>query len=1027
LSRDGRRLIVASDTVRIFDTASDVQLASVPIGGTPTTVASSIDSTRAYAHSATSAVLAAIDLTTNALQTTTTVIGSTSNGGVAVAPSGRVYVAAYNRLFEYTPALTMIGADGIPMNASPNRPQFTPDGTRAVMINSQPVTGSAALIIDLQNRSISTVAIGGAPLDQLTVDSNNRAWGYSQFTTQMYDIKFNPATATQVTIPGLGGTTVNRLLRATAEVPNARYTMAIFANILSRIDNASGVSGASVVVPTSTGASLAGPNSTSPVGSLTPILPNQVVAPSATAQVIARVTDGGGNPLFNTQVSFFTSTVGASILNPTVLTNIDGLAVTNVIAPSTGGTLTITATSGSFSTSYLYNVTTGGGGGTFSTVQIVNGNGQIINSSQTAPQLLTVKVVDTQGNPLVGTTVNWSLIGDGALANTFSSITDGFGLASNQYTGPEIYAAFAPFKQAQIIATAATGTATFYITTVPTLTQPGGTAQLVPPPSIAQLSPTAGTQLSGKIGETLTGALRFSVVTAAAFTGNQPIPNVGLSIVSSADGTGNGPTAKCLGDPLTDSTGIVTCDIRIGGRPGTSTLTVTVGGIASFEIVLNGLPGDPAKVVAVKGEGQSGAPNTQLPQAFIARVEDEFGNILPGKTATWQVVSGTGTITYQTTLADQRGEVSAVLLLGATPGPVQVRCTFGTVSYTFTATIQLTASTFRKVSGDNQSAVVNVAYAQPLVVELLDQANQPVPGVVVNFSAPAGVTLSTTSAATNAQGQAQVNATAGAQPGTYTVSAVAIGSQVTFTLSVTPLGPTITSVVNAASFSPGLTPCGLAILYGRNIAPNLSGSVVPNSFVGPYPGSLGNVSIVFGQTTSPLISLNNISGQESVAFQVPCELAPGTTTLTLRTGSTSGTFQANVLAIQPGIFETVTGSERRAVVIKSDGSFVTADNRAVRGENATMFLTGLGVTTPALRTNNAGAGQRVAGSLTVGVNNQGVPLVSATAAPGMIGIYQVTFTIPLDTTPGTGRPLGVFMTDSTGALVFSNGTAIDIQ
>ncbi len=611
LSRDGRRLIVASDTVRIFDTATDTQLASVPIGGSPTTVASSIDSTRAYAHSASGGNLAAIDLVTNALLTTTSVIGSTSNGGVAVAPTGRVYVAVFNRLFEYTPSLQPIGADGIAMNASPGRPQFTADGTRAVMINAQPVTGSAAVIVDLQNRTVSTVNLGGIPLDRLTVDSNNRAWAYSQFSSQVYQIQFNPPTITQASIPGLAATSQNQLLRATFEVPNARHTLVIFSNILSRIDNASGIANASVVVPTNTGASVAAPNSTAGISSLTAILPNQVVVPAGTAQVIARATDSAGNPLINQQVSFFTSTVGATILTPTVLTNMDGLAVTNVIAPSTTGTISITANSGTLTTNYLYNASTGGGSGGFSTVQIVSGNGQIVNSSQTAPQLLTIKVVDTQGNPVVGTLVNWSIIGEGVLANTFSSLTDGFGQATNQFTGPEVYSSFTAFKQAQITATAATGSATFYITTVPTVSQPGGSGQLVPPPSIAQLAPAFGAQLSGKIGETLTAALRYSVVTAAAFSGNQPVPNVGISIVSSNDGGGNGPTAKCLGDPLTDSTGILSCDLRIGGRPGISTLTVSIGGSASFEIILNGLPGEPAKVTAVRGDGQSGAPNTR--------------------------------------------------------------------------------------------------------------------------------------------------------------------------------------------------------------------------------------------------------------------------------------------------------------------------------------------------------------------------------------------------------------------------------
>lgn len=93
-------------------------------------------------------------------------------------------------------------------------------------------------------------------------------------------------------------------------------------------------------------------------------------------------------------------------------------------------------------------------------------------------------------------------------------------------------------------------------------------------------------------------------------------------------------------------------------------------------------------------------------------------------------------------------------------------------------------------TGSGQVAAINSAFAQPLKITVRDAANQVVPGVNVNFSAPlsgASATLSASSAVTDAAGIAQVNATANGNAGSYavvaTVTSGKIANPVSFSLS----------------------------------------------------------------------------------------------------------------------------------------------------------------------------------------------------------------------------------------------------
>jgi uncharacterized protein (TIGR03437 family) len=116
------------------------------------------------------------------------------------------------------------------------------------------------------------------------------------------------------------------------------------------------------------------------------------------------------------------------------------------------------------------------------------------------------------------------------------------------------------------------------------------------------------------------------------------------------------------------------------------------------------------------------------------------------------------------------------------------------------------------------------------------------------------------------------------------------------------------------------------------------------------------------------------------------------------------------------------------VAVRSDGSYVSPANPAHAGETIQVFVTGLGQLTPATATGSAGVpGQTVAGSVVVGLNNAGVPLISAAYAQGMVGVYVLTLQIPANTQTGPAQPLGVVAFDAASNAYFAQGSVIPIQ
>jgi uncharacterized protein (TIGR03437 family) len=1073
ISPDGKKLLVVAGTLHVIDTTSDNDLTpNGVVPGTPfTDVAVSLDGTKAYVlgtQQSGQGVLYAIDLTSGGYSVVGNYPFSNLTGNVTVGPDGFVYVGGVNRVYQLNPTTLALAPSGeIQTIIKSGKISFTPDGKYALVPNQTPGQSSPSVIlIDLMAHSVVTQSanIANAIVERLLVVSPTIAYGFSPQTGTLYQFTIPNL---QISSPAYSG--ISNLGITAVSISNdvaggshasTQNLLIISSGNVYRVDIPSGTVTGPVALtnPQAQAVTLTGPFTNA---STTPITilqygGNQGLAQGATSgPVIARVLDANGSPVFGATVNFSTLVSGLTIQNPTVTTGANGYAVTTFTAPPTSGQAIITATAGTATANYLFNIGTNsvGGGAPTGGVSIVAGQGQLIFENYNTDIVgqgsdFIVKVTDISGKPVAGAQVTFDIatgVGslrpgstpDGSSVYASTQAADGTGIivtsdANGLAAAGFLGATLQPYtgsSTASITATAAgTNSVTFYITV--------GSRNFSP--TAVFLQPQLGTILTGQAGTTQKGAVQVAVVDGFG----APLPNVSVRLIDPSTWGGDPTRAPnnayvACADPtgtgvLTDSTGRAVCDVVFTGLV-ISNAQFSVD--AGYHYVqgpygLNVLPGNPAKILKVQGDNQTGKPGQQLPLAFVVNVTDAGGNVLTGTPVTFKVITpGSGTLVNVSSATDQNGRASGLLTLGNIAGTYQVLVTAGTATASFSYTISIPAAGIQAVSGSGQTAVINTPFGSPLVVKLVDGSGAPVSGVQVTFAVTGGsASLGSATSTTDSSGQASTSITAGGTAGTITVSASAGALTIFFALISRLPGPTNVSFLNAASFQPGISPGSLAIIGGIGLLPGVQGVVQPTNQVGPMPTSLAGFSVTFNGIAAPISYVSNQGGVEQVSVQIPFELTPGTVNVAISaTGGGSATLTTQILPVAPGIFTSQYNGQTYAVVVRPDGSYVTPANPAQRGEVDCTYATGLGQTTPTIATNSVGIpGQNVIDPMDFGLNNAGVRLVSATTVPGSVGIYQVCFMVPIDTQQGPYQPVGLIVHDPSGDQ-FAQSTFIPIQ
>lgn len=222
-------------------------------------------------------------------------------------------------------------------------------------------------------------------------------------------------------------------------------------------------------------------------------------------------------------------------------------------------------------------------------------------------------------------------------------------------------------------------------------------------------------------------------------------------------------------------------------------------------------------------------------------------------------------------------------------------------------------------------------------------------------------------------------------------------------------------IANAAGSTPvaAVAPGSIVSIFGASFAPDVI--VGP---AGPLVQALGCVTVRISDRMLPLFFVS--PGQ--INFQMPDDLAPGDQKVTVSCdGLPDVQAVVTVGRNAPGLFQDANGN---AVIVHEDGSAVTADAPAKRGELLTIYGTGFGPTDhprPFGFPLPADPVYSVVDPVTVQAGDWSAAVEKAFGAAGRIGIDVAQFRLP-DTTPSGSVQLKVSVNGQD-----SNTVAVRVQ
>lgn len=683
----------------------------------------------------------------------------------------------------------------------------------------------------------------------------------------------------------------------------------------------------------------------------------------------------------------------------------------------------------------------------------VSGNRQLVRTAGRTAAPLVVVARDAAGKPVSKTRIEWTVIsGNGYLVDAEPE-TDGEGKASAYFQGFSSLGA-QNSQVTQITASLGLGSGTaagvqFMVTTAAS-------------PHMEVLSPASGEVLAG-----VTGTVGADPVRVRVSGGSQPLPNVSLQLVPTSDywyspNQTPPPAISCERESATGDDGIAECRPAFSGTKGTAIYAIVAGGgLVLGELEFAVKEGPPAVLRLLGGNNQSAKPGARFSANFIARVEDAGGDLLPDVPVNIRVVPenlavlavpATGTATG-VLLSESDGRVQVALRASDVSGQGQVKLSLpdgaATMAFDFSVSGSGSNPAPSPVTGLNLSVTYGRSATRvgtefpPFLFRATNADGTPLAGLTVSFSLiplspePAGATLSTASAVTDANGIAPVRVTAGSSTGSAVLTGRAsisgFSSSCTVLFHVVPAAPVISRVYSHPFFSAGssetggIAPGGIVTITG----PYESGlyyALAPT--VGALPYSLAGVTVRFNGVLAPIYAV--LTGNEwTVTVQVPMDVSPGPAEMKLGISAGAGPGETTVPVViqpaSPALFETVYSDMRMGVVAtRADGSYVSLENPARAGERITLYATGLGQTDPPARTNTLGAGEKVAAAIVAGVDGAGMRVASVRYAPGMIGVYAVEIDLPADVRSGSGIPVALAAQAGENQ-VFSNTSHLPVQ
>jgi adhesin/invasin len=674
----------------------------------------------------------------------------------------------------------------------------------------------------------------------------------------------------------------------------------------------------------------------------------------------ASVTNSIGNPASGVSVRFQFATAGnvsgGEIETILVTTDANGRAKTVYNAGAIAGTDKLQAVAGTTTTSSALPIVVTTTTSSVATVTLTSSNSSITatgsNSSGTTC-LLRVTVIDTDGKGLANQTVTFS-----PDAGTVSTplVTDSNGKTQATFTAPNTLGS--------VNITAATGGVQSDSVAINIMQGPPSTVKVYASPS------TVGPSGTSIIKAIITDSNGYPVVAGIS-------ANVDLSVNNSVADIFPAFTT-------TDSNGIVTFTTfyTAGAVAGTDTVRVTSGTASSTKDIivtagavtsLNSFTLSPS-ILTITADG---AEFTTL----TATALDINGNGVVNETVNFTTTLGT--LSVSSGLTDGSGKVFVKLTAGTTVGTARVLAQTDS-GFADIELIPFVAGPAAKVYLNAFPLKVNAGETATVVATVLDANDNAVKDDNVTFQLETGDpgAFSPLAIATDAGGRARSTYTAGATPGTYTVSVLTSNSkaplladrpQITV-VSSTPASVTVVPVASSISLG-GSTELTITVLDSNNLP-------VANQLVTLQTDSIG--------TVTPASVITGALGTATATFGAAA--TSGTAVVTATAGARFGTANMTITPGSAGAINLLSADpENRTIHIQQSLLTNTATlvysvkdsfgNPAPNGTPVTFSLTGTGT----------GGGEQLSVN---GGTYSALPVIASTVSG------QATVTLRSGTAPG---------------------------
>ncbi|MCX6117213.1 MAG: Ig-like domain-containing protein, partial [Proteobacteria bacterium] len=269
-------------------------------------------------------------------------------------------------------------------------------------------------------------------------------------------------------------------------------------------------------------------------------------------------------------------------------------------------------------------------------------------------------------------------------------------------------------------------------------------------------------------------------------------------------------------------------------------------------------------LLLLAGGGQSTDPSTSFLQPLRVTALRK-GVPIKGEKVIFSQVTGSVAIVLEsaTAVTNSEGQATTAVAAGSVVGTATVRATWKRKSIDVTLTVARDEH-INIVDGNLQAVAPAQSFSSPLKVQLV-RSSLPIASGLVTFSniSGAGVTLSSSTATTDASGLAQVNATAGSSSGSTTVRATYNGQYIDFTLSTIAQSSTNIGYVsgNGQSGAPNASAAAPLVVEVRNSTTNaLMENVLVRFSVTSNNGKVNTTLTVYDVSTNAL-------GQASAPFK----------------------------------------------------------------------------------------------------------------------------------------------------------------